>query len=66
MKLLLMKGHNMSFAKNIARLLLEGIKARAEAMWLPARSGTQDTPRAPDRNTAAESSRSGGAGGWPQ
>ena len=66
MKLLLMKGHNMSLAKTIAKLLLEGIKARAEFLRLPARSGTQDTPRAPDRNTAPESSKSGGTGGWPQ
>ena len=46
MKLLLMKGHSMSLAKNIAKLLLEGIKARAEVLWLPAGSGTQDTPGA--------------------
>ena len=61
-----MKGQSMSLAKNIARLLLEGIKARAEAMWLPARSGAQDTPRAPDRNTDPDSSSPGGTGGWPQ
>lgn len=66
MKLLLMKGQSMLLAKTIVKLLLEGIKARAEFLMLPASSGTQDTPTAPTRDADPESSRPGGKGGSPK